>query len=78
MERNKTEQAAKWPGIEKLAEQINDAAELDTFEKLSERLRRALEPLLEAAENALEITTEFRADFDLKEALRKEIESWRK
>ena len=63
-----TEQAAKWPGIEKLAEEI----EYDDAISVEDRLRRALEPLLDRVETHL-----YEIDPEDATMLRKEIEPWK-
>ena len=85
MERNKTEQAAKWLGIGKLAELIYETAN-DAYEQMTARetiaeirtdLKARLEPLLQAAENACEVHAEKHPTSCI-HRLAKEIESWRK
>ena len=72
---DKTEQAAKWPGIERLAHEIvyayNAAQPMD---ELLATLSLAIEPLLEKVEFActLHFTEHDRT------MLQQEIESWRK
>jgi len=67
----------KWPGIEKLADELNLQSEFRVGQ-----LRRALEPLLEAAEGlanhsgvGMRGVVRFAR---MQEELRKELDTWRK
>jgi len=79
---DKTAKPDKWPGIEKLADEATVIAAhnwhrplTEIRERIEAELRRALEPLLEAAEKTIEF---YDAHGGPMGDLRKEIDTWRK
>ena len=63
----------KWQGIEKLADDLHGR----TTATILRELRRALEPLLEAAENAVHLTMEPGRTLAIAQ-LKERLDTWRK